>query len=366
MSPKKLSPQMLDNVTVINDSEYYSGIGQYSSDLVESLRYLNYNVHYIHFGNARGLKGTFTRIDNPFQNFRFSSSLLHPIFFNLFAARRYLQGVVHLTSQFLIPLGMFRKRTIITVHDLIQMHYAPRDVFNGTLHILKLELLDYYEHIVTVSDFVKRDIIEHFDIEQSKITVIPNSVDLDIFRSKANTEARSYTQDKKKIVILHVGNDQRNKNVLLLYKVLKLLPDNFSLIRVGTNSYRNVNFLRKNNLLNRVKFFNRVDASALVNLYTNSDLFVYPSQSEGFGRPLLEAMACGLPVIYNDSSSLPEIAGDAGLKFEKEDVNEISELIYKALDEDINKSLRQKGVKRSEEFSKTNIRIKMKKLYEGL
>jgi len=351
-------------VTVINNSEQYSGIGQYSLDVVHSLLSLNYKVKYVHFGNLQDKKIISKEVSEPFQNFKFRNHLYNPFFYHYFALKKELSDIVHITSQFLMPLGAYRKKTIVTIHDLIQMHYVPRDLINGTLTILKFDFIHNYEHIVTDSKFVKDDILRHFNVDADRISVLYNSVDLSLF--KPLDEMQTFSEKNGKIKIINVGNDQRNKNVHFLYQILKMLPNNFELVRVGKNSTRNINYLKKNNLISRVKFFSRISQTELVRLYNSSDLFIYPSIIEGFGRPLLEAMACGLPVILNNSSSLPEIAGDAGLKYSSNDPNDIVELIFQALDENTRMKLKSKSIEQSKLFSIKIFESNIKKLYDKI
>ena len=87
---------------------------------------------------------------------------------------------------------------------------------------------------------------------------------------------------------------------------------------------------------------------------------------EGFGRPLLEAMACGLPVIFNNSSSLPEIGGNAGLKYNSNEPNDIVELIFQALEENTKRKLQSKSIEQSKLFSLKMFESNIKKLYERI
>ena len=353
-----------NEVTVINNSEQYSGIGQYSIDVVNSLRSLNYKVKYVHFGNLRHKDFISQEIMEPFQNFKFRYHLYNPFFYHYFAFKNQLNNIVHITSQFLIPLGAYRKKTLITIHDLIQMHFIPKDLINGALTVLKFNLIHNYEHIVTDSKFVKDDIIAHFAVDEDRITVIHNSVDLSVYKPLGGI--KNYSKMNHKIKIIHVGDDRRNKNILFLYEILKMLPGNFELIRVGKNSIRGINYLKKNNLMRRVSFFKGISNTELVRLYNSSDLFIYPSIMEGFGRPLLEAMACGLPVIINNSSSLPEIAGDAGLKYDGNEHGEVIELIFRATEEKIRKQLELKSIEQSKLFSIKIFESNIKRLYEKI
>ncbi|MEM3828943.1 MAG: glycosyltransferase family 1 protein [Conexivisphaerales archaeon] len=354
MSEKKIS--------ILNDSAAFSGIGQYSIDLAKMLALNNIEVDYVSFEDTEtSLKNlTKIRVRDPLCGFKFKSILYSDTAFNLLAFREFVRGNVHITSQFLIPLGAERKKVVITVHDINQFH-TTGDALGRFLHIGKLGMLPKYKHIVVVSNFVKQDILNHLNVDEESINVFYNWIDL----SKIKVRQNSNTMKRSKIIkLLHVGNDQPSKNISLLYKVMKNLPPNFELIRVGNNSLRNLRYVEKNNLKGRISFYSRISKEELEQLYLGSDCFVYPSTFEGFGRPLLEAMAHGLPVVYRDGSSLSEVAGDAGLKFYSDDPDEISELIYKATTEGVAEELRKRGIERSKLFDIKNQEEKIINYYK--
>ncbi|MEM3489026.1 MAG: glycosyltransferase family 1 protein [Nitrososphaerota archaeon] len=355
MSSKKIS--------ILNDVPTFTGIGQYSIDLAKMLASNNIEVGYVSFENTDTPFKNFydIRVRDPFRNFKYKSAVYRDTAFNLLAFSEFVRGNVHITSQFLIPLGAGRKNVVITVHDITQFHIPEIYVIGTFLHIGKLSMLSRYRHIVVVSNFVKQDILNHLNIDEESIDVLYNWIDLSKIRIRQNSNTMKMS---KKIKLLHVGNDQPNKNISLLYRVMKNLPPNFELIRVGNNSLRNLKYVEKNNLKGRISFYNRISKEELEQLYLDSDCFIYPSSLEGFGRPLLEAMAHGLPVVYRDGSSLSEVAGDAGLKFYSDDLEEISELIYKATTEGVAEELRKRGIERSKLFDIKNQEEKIINYYK--
>ncbi|MEM3844518.1 MAG: glycosyltransferase family 1 protein [Candidatus Parvarchaeota archaeon] len=341
MSSKKIS--------ILNDVPTFTGIGQYSIDLAKMLASNNIEVDYVSFEDTETPLKNFSniRVRDPLHNFKYKSVVYRNTAFNLLAFSEFVKGDVHITSQFLIPLGVGRRNVVITVHDITQFHTIGKDAVGTFLHIGKLGMLSKYRHIVVDSNFVKQDILNHLNVDEESIDVLYNWIDLSKIHVRQNSNTMKMS---KKIKLLHVGNDQPNKNISLLYKVMKNLPPNFELIRVGNNSLRNLRYVDRNNLKRRISFYSRISMEELEQLYLGSDCFVYPSSFEGFGRPLLEAMAHGLPIVYRDGSSLSEIAGDAGLKFYSDDPDEISELIYKATTEGVAEELRKRSIERSKLF----------------
>ena len=124
-------------------------------------------------------------------------------------------------------------------------------------------------------------------------------------------------------------------------------------------------------LENKVRFLGRVSDLELMTLYSLADVFAFPSFSEGFGIPPLEAMACGAPVITSNTSSLPEIAGDAALLVDPQDVKALGHAITHLLEnEQLREELRQKGYQRAQLYTWSASASKMlsvyQKLYDGV
>jgi len=152
-------------------------------------------------------------------------------------------------------------------------------------------------------------------------------------------------------ILLSVAGDQPNKNIETVIRLLKLLPDNYKLIRVGRN-FGTIKSVSELNLGKRVIFLGNVDSDMLANLYRGSDIFIFPSLFEGFGIPVLEAMASGIPVITSDRASLPEVVGDAGIVCDPFDLEFMRDSILEITENDSLKAeLVSKGLERSKIFS---------------
>ena len=187
--------------------------------------------------------------------------------------------------------------------------------------------------IITVSEFSRKGIMEHFGISGKYIRVISEAADR-AFRPVNNTKLLSdklahFNLDLTTRFILYVGGIAPHKNLSVLVNAFsKLIKDtnykDINLVLVG-DSYKKDVFLvdknveeliKKKQIKDKVFFTGFVSDEELVYLYNAASVFVLPSFCEGFGLPAVEAMACGTPVIGSKTTSLPEVVGDAGLFFD--------------------------------------------------
>ena len=352
-------------ITMLNDLPLFSGIGQYTKDLTDFLISNGYNVRYVSYfpykSNLQNLHSL--QLPLTYGSSKFGQNLRMVTCSNLFQFRKFVTPPAHITSQFLMPLGFGKKNVAITVHDLNQLHTTGYDIISTVLMATKLNLLRKYENIVVDSNFVKQDILNHFRVDEDSIHVVYNWIDLSKIKVTNSLKKRN---DSELITLIHVGNDQPNKNIHFIYRLLNNLSSSYQLIRLGTNSKRNIRYVERNGLRKRIKFYQGISSEKLDELYNLANIFIYPSTNEGFGRPLLEAMAHGLPVVYRDSSSLPEIAGEAGIPFENENLDEVAEKIRRTAELDSYSQISKKSIERSKFFSISNQKEAILKFYYDL
>ncbi len=190
--------------------------------------------------------------------------------------------------------------------------------------------------IITISEFSKHAIIDTYHVPASDVVVaypaLPDSVSQD---AMAKSTDSSISVPKR--YILSVGTLQPRKNFTRLIEALSLLPDKeISLVIVGKKGWLYDDILsapEKFGVKERVRFLDFVPDNALPQLYKKAACFVLPSLYEGFGLPVLEAMSHDVPVVVSSTSSLPEIAGDAGIYVDPEDAASIASGITQALTE---------------------------------
>ena len=263
---------------------------------------------------------------------------------------------------FILPIAC-SKKTVVTILDLIY-HLFPKTYS-------KAKCL-YYEafvsraahqanRIITISENNKRDIIEHLRVPEEKVTVTYCGVDSAFAPVE---DATRITIVKKKYhlpdkFILSVGTLEPRKNIPRLLRAFANLLNQTrieeKLVITGMKGWlygEIFDTISELGIEEDVHFTGFASDSDLPALYSGASLFVFPSIYEGFGFPPLEAMACGTPVITSNTSSLPEVIGNAGIMVNPYKTEEIAEAMYKLLsDENIQNEMRRKGIERAKQFS---------------
>lgn len=255
-------------------------------------------------------------------------------------------------------------KTVTTIHDL-NFYTIPEfyPVNNRTKRHME-QSVELADHIVTISQNSKQDLIKYLGCREDKISVIYHGIDVDKFAHISNTITIEAP------FILYVGARNKYKNFESVVRSFAILRKKFSDLQMfcaGTApSSSELRLLADNNIINNTVFCQCSDEE-LVELYNKALLFVFPSYYEGFGLPILEAMAAGCPVVLSNTSCFPEIAGDAGCYFNPYDIDSMVDSLEKVI---INTSLRekmiQKGKERIGQFSWSESAAKHLSLYKSI
>jgi len=238
----------------------------------------------------------------------------------------------------------------LTVHDLSPLEHPEwfRTSFAAWYRLCLPSLAKRVQKIFTPSEFVRQKIIKRFGVKN--VTVTPNGVNPCIF----HPDAQQTRFDLPQRYVLFVGSLQPRKNLHLLLQVWNEIRNDFRemwlmIVGVSGNVFRRVDL---SNDMERVRYLGYVEDETLAGLYTRATLFVLPSEEEGFGLPALEAMASGTPVIISDAGALPEVAGDAALRFCLSNPNGLSNVMKECLSsERLRWSMKEKGLARAKAFS---------------
>jgi glycosyltransferase involved in cell wall biosynthesis len=306
------------------------GIGTYVRGLTHALAELPGGEHYVLFSPAdrrhllpRG--GRFTWIEEQAPNYSFRE---------LIALGRHRVDLFH-APHYVVPAG--RATLAVTIHDLIHLNQPRRNLLERLYaEVMIARAVRRSAVIFTVSAAVREEIAARYPGAEERIIVTPNGVGEE-FRPLDVPECGSY--------FLFVGNDKPHKNLSTLLAafvlVRKKLPG-VELVLAGGATATGDGIIARG----------FVPEAALPDLYRRAIALVQPSIEEGFGLPLLEAMACGTPVIASRAAALMEVAGGAALHVEASDAAAMAEAMLRIEnDSSLRASLRDRGVVRAASFS---------------
>ncbi len=247
-------------------------------------------------------------------------------------------------------LKYLKKPFVLTVYDMIHELYPK--YFKGDVKVEHKKLLmEKATKIIAISENTKQDILRIYPhIEKSKIDVVylAHSINLSAVNDKIGGLPEKY--------LLFIGNRKYYKNFSLFLESVKNLvknDKNLFLVCGGGGKFDNEEktMIAELGLSENIMQVDFRD-NQLAYLYQHAIVFIFPSEYEGFGIPVLEAMACGCPVILTNRSSFPEVAGDAGIYFENNDSADLENKITQVLnDPEFRKSVVDKSLLRARQFS---------------
>jgi glycosyltransferase involved in cell wall biosynthesis len=264
---------------------------------------------------------------------------------------------------------------VTTIHDLTFFLLPDTHTFVKRHYFQKLipSSARRSEVIITVSESAKRDIVQRLGVPAEKVHVIYHGKD-ERFRPIQDQDRLEDIRVRYGLprgVILSVGVIEPRKNLETLvraYAQAKSLHADYCLVVAGDLGWKCEAVFRaveKCGLKEKVIFPGFIPEEDLAALYNLSRLFVYPSLYEGFGLPVLEAMACGVPVITSNVSAMPEIAGDSALLIDPRSCEELAQAMCRALqDNELRRAMSQKGIERSKFFSWEKTARETLKVYE--
>lgn len=264
--------------------------------------------------------------------------------------------------QFAAPL-LCTARIVVTIHDIMFEHhpeyYQPADLRQLRLRVPRT--VRRAAAILTVSEYSKQDIVRRFHVPAETVTVAHNAPD-PMFRPLDDRDALAAVREKYRTgdrFILFAGALKPNKNLKTLVAAYVALRQSgtvaHSLVLAGTRALLDDDIFapaRAAGLGEALVFTGHVHDDDLVALYNAADVFVQPSVFEGFGLPALEAMACGTPVITSNTTSMPEVVGDAAILVDPLDVEGLAQAIAAVLgDEALRRDLAARSLERAAGFS---------------
>ncbi len=271
------------------------------------------------------------------------------------------ERVDSLHVQYTAPLG-YRGPLVVTAHDLSFLHVPESfpPALRLALRVLVPWSMARAARIITDSEFSRRDIMARYAIRPEKIAAIPLGADIR-FRPRASGETVSVLgrYGLRPGFYLSLGRLNRRKNLeRLLQAYARVRTDSgleAPLVVGGKSDYGVPDMFRRANLSGEasgVRFTGLIPDEDLPAFFSAAACFVYPSLFEGFGLPVLEAMACGTPVVASNRAALPELVGDAALLVDPESVEALAQAMGRILaDKDLAADLGRRGLARSRQFS---------------
>jgi glycosyltransferase involved in cell wall biosynthesis len=294
-----------------------------------------------------------------------------------FAIQSRVEKLDVLHAQYLLPHHL-RCRTVLTVHDILYErfpeYFTKWDCYRQRIGVRWS--CHKAGHVITVSQASKRDLMEVYGLDPSRVSVTYPGPD-PCYEPMDRTEARARVRSGYGIegeFLLYVGAVQPRKNIPRLLsafarvKAERRLPH--KLVLVGPKAWMAkaaFEALENNRVRNDVIVTGYVPRGDLPYFYNAAEAFVYVSLCEGFGLPLVEAMACGAPTVTSLGSSLEEVAGTAAILVDAKDEEAIACAIGTVVsDSELRAKLREKGLARSKEFSCHKMALETQEIYRRL
>jgi glycosyltransferase involved in cell wall biosynthesis len=340
-----------------------SGIAVYSRRLIESLAGLQTSHRFlICYRLSRfGRRAAFLQLqernasrphDNPTPTFSVRAIQDHLTFWLPWEAE-----VFHSLAQ--RPPAFHFQKEVVTVLDVFPItgrDYSTLD-FQKKFSLLLRQAVRRAVRIITLSKYTADQLVLHCGVAREQIRVIPAGVDLPerVLDLEERQREREQLVGAGNEMVLAVGAIQTRKNTLNAVRAVASLPANYKLVLAGGNGYGSeavYDFIRSAGLESRVTLLGYVTDDRLRLLYQAASLFLFPSLEEGFGLPVLEAMAHGVPVVASATSSLPEVGGDAALYVDPRNPEDMAEKIRRGMeDADLRTGLTERGLARARLFT---------------
>ena len=253
-------------------------------------------------------------------------------------------------------------RAVSTFHDLFVLtaDYSTAE-FRQRFAAQARDAAERSSLVIAVSEFTASQVHELLGVERSRLRVIPHGVRL--------PETRDGSPARENM-ILHVGAIQKRKNIVRLIEAFERLQPGWKLVLAGSLGFGSEEILERIQSSPRASDIvvpGYVTRALLAQLYLRAMIFTFPSLDEGFGMPVLEAMACGLPVVTSNRSALPEVAGDAAILVDPTSVDELAQAMKTIIEQEgLRKMLRERGLERASKFSWNEVVTKTWEVYREL
>jgi len=278
---------------------------------------------------------------------------------NEFYLNKFKPDIFH-STYYTEPIFNIKVKKILTIHDMINEIYCNYINTKACNRFVKFKkhLVDNADFIICVSNSTKNDVLNYYEVDSSKICVIYNSIN-EIFKGEESEDKKVIFRRKYELLrpyILYVGRIAGvHKNFALLLKSYvenNLINSKRDLVIVSSDNYTSDESRQIDKFGPRIRKFAKLTVQELKMIYNCADIFVYPSKYEGFGIPILEAMACGTPVLASGTSSIPEVGGNAALYFDPNSYEDLYTKLKELIESEVlKKRLIKSGYENIKRFS---------------
>lgn len=358
-----------------------SGIGRYLRNLIDQLQILDkqneYYILLLQKDLSIKLAHNFQKIEVNFRWYSLQEQLKLPGML-----KKINPDLVHF-PHFNVPI-FYSGKFVVTIHDLIHQHYPTNRATTLDPVTYQLKKIGYKRvfanalwksnKILVPSSFVKDQLINEWQVNNGKIIITPEAVDDKIFlTAEKNVKGKIETVlDRlsiKQPYIFYVGNAHPHKNVEGLIEAFLNLRQNYQYLQLVLSGHDHFfwNQLKKKYQNSYIIFTGFVSDEELAILYKGAKSFVMPSKEEGFGLPILEAMALNCPVVSSNAGSLPEVGKKAALYFDPLDTLDMVNKIGQVLDDEkLRADLIKEGQQRVKDFSWEHLAKKTLDVYNSV
>jgi glycosyltransferase involved in cell wall biosynthesis len=239
---------------------------------------------------------------------------------------------------------VWRGRSIATFHDLFVMtgEYSTPE-FRARFTAQARQAAERADAIIAVSEFTKRQVVELLDVDARRVHVVHHGL-----------RPLRYEQAAREKIVLNVGAIQARKNIARLVEAFEALDASWRLVLAGSFGYGSEAIrdrIERSPARDRIAVLGYIAPEELAAWYARASIFAFPSLDEGFGMPLLEAMAAGAPIVTSTASALPEVAGDAALLVNPRDTEALAGALKQLGDDrELGQELAGRGKARVREF----------------
>lgn len=367
--------------------EHMTGVGWYTDNMVKRLKdFAGENDSYFllgmdYYGRSGRLAGYTGRNvalkTNGIMHYGIYRRLWKILPFLAYGSFFGVSADIYHFVNFVVPPRV-KGRIINTVYDMVYKTF-PETMEKANYDKLDSSLKDSCtrsDAIITISENSKRELMDYLGVPSDKIHIISPGVDVSVYKPMAPSEWKDtgikYGLPDKYLLYLGTIEPRKNINTIIraFHQFTGLDREGYKLVVAGKKGWmfdEVFNLVKKLGIEDKVIFPGYIPEEDKPFIYAGATAFVFPSLYEGFGMPPLEAMACGVPVITSNSSSLPEVVGDAGIQVDSMDIDSISIAMHELTSKpELRKILAAKSIQRAQGFSWEDSVKRLIKLYEML